>query len=139
MCGVNVYVIVKNGLHLYVKPLAVAATVAPAASFGGALGWGVPQNAACFFSLMRLCWNSSCLFIVICGTIFFVDSTVLAYVLSELNRRHNYGLDLFLLSVDEGITGYRDDSLETVKRNEIQVSRSSEADCFSILFVAYLL
>ncbi|KAG0456076.1 hypothetical protein HPP92_023864 [Vanilla planifolia] len=49
-----------------------------------------------------------------------VDSTVLAYVLSELNRRHSYGLDLFLLSVDEGITGYRDDSLETVKRNEIQ-------------------
>lgn len=54
----------------------------------------------------------------------FADSTVLAYVLSELNRRHNYGLDLFLLSVDEGITGYRDDSLETVKRNEIQVSGS---------------
>ncbi|PKA54469.1 Cytoplasmic tRNA 2-thiolation protein 1 [Apostasia shenzhenica] len=48
------------------------------------------------------------------------DSTVLAYVLSELNRRHKYGLDLFLLSIDEGITGYRDDSLETVKRNEIQ-------------------
>uniref|UniRef100_A0A0D9YBB6 Cytoplasmic tRNA 2-thiolation protein 1 n=1 Tax=Oryza glumipatula TaxID=40148 RepID=A0A0D9YBB6_9ORYZ len=48
------------------------------------------------------------------------DSTVLAYVLSELNRRHKYCLDLFLLSVDEGITGYRDDSLETVKRNEIQ-------------------
>ncbi|KAL5778312.1 hypothetical protein ACOSP7_011238 [Xanthoceras sorbifolium] len=48
------------------------------------------------------------------------DSTVLACVLSELNRRHNYGLDLFLLSVDEGITGYRDDSLETVKRNEVQ-------------------
>ncbi|XP_057525985.1 cytoplasmic tRNA 2-thiolation protein 1 isoform X2 [Amaranthus tricolor] len=48
------------------------------------------------------------------------DSTVLAYVMSELNRRHNYGLDLFLLSIDEGITGYRDDSLETVKRNEIQ-------------------
>uniref|UniRef100_A0A0D3FAT9 Cytoplasmic tRNA 2-thiolation protein 1 n=1 Tax=Oryza barthii TaxID=65489 RepID=A0A0D3FAT9_9ORYZ len=48
------------------------------------------------------------------------DSTVLAYVLSELNRCHKYCLDLFLLSVDEGITGYRDDSLETVKRNEIQ-------------------
>ncbi|KAK6115682.1 hypothetical protein DH2020_035218 [Rehmannia glutinosa] len=48
------------------------------------------------------------------------DSTVLAYVMSELNRRHDYGLDLFLLSIDEGITGYRDDSLETVKRNEIQ-------------------
>ncbi|KAK8937597.1 Cytoplasmic tRNA 2-thiolation protein 1 [Platanthera guangdongensis] len=50
-----------------------------------------------------------------------LDSTVLAYVLSELNRRHGYGLDLFLLSVDEGITGYRDDSLETVKRNEHQM------------------
>ncbi|WZZ48466.1 hypothetical protein YC2023_048573 [Brassica napus] len=49
------------------------------------------------------------------------DSTVLAYVLSELNRRHSYGLDLFLLSIDEGITGYRDDSLETVKRNELQI------------------
>lgn len=43
-------------------------------------------------------------------------------MLSELNKRHNYGLDLFLLSVDEGITGYRDDSLETVKRNELQVT-----------------
>ena len=52
----------------------------------------------------------------------YADSTVLAYVLSELNRRHSYGLDLFLLSIDEGITGYRDDSLETVKRNELQVS-----------------
>lgn len=30
----------------------------------------------------------------------------------------SYGLDLHLLSVDEGIAGYRDDSLETVKRNE---------------------
>ncbi len=31
---------------------------------------------------------------------------------------YSYGLDLFLLSIDEGISGYRDDSLETVKRNE---------------------
>ena len=46
------------------------------------------------------------------------DSTVMAYVLNELNKRYNYGLDLFLLSVDEGITGYRDDSLETVKKNK---------------------
>lgn len=29
-----------------------------------------------------------------------------------LNERYNYGLELFLLSIDEGITGYRDDSLE---------------------------
>ncbi|RDD41418.1 Cytoplasmic tRNA 2-thiolation protein 1 [Trichoplax sp. H2] len=48
------------------------------------------------------------------------DSTVLAYVLKLLNERHNYGINLVLLSVDEGITGYRDDSLETVKRNQQQ-------------------
>jgi cytoplasmic tRNA 2-thiolation protein 1 len=40
------------------------------------------------------------------------DSTVLAHVLSLLNQRYDYGLDLYLLSIDEGITGYRDDSLE---------------------------
>ncbi|KAL8645956.1 MAG: hypothetical protein Q9210_006420 [Variospora velana] len=48
------------------------------------------------------------------------DSTVLASVLKTLNERHNYGLDLLLLSIDEGIKGYRDDSLETVKRNATQ-------------------
>ncbi|KAL4736699.1 ERG2 and Sigma1 receptor like protein-domain-containing protein [Aspergillus similis] len=48
------------------------------------------------------------------------DSTVLASVLKTLNERHNYGLDLCLLSIDEGIRGYRDDSLETVKRNAVQ-------------------
>ncbi|KAJ5763625.1 Cytoplasmic tRNA 2-thiolation protein 1 [Penicillium manginii] len=48
------------------------------------------------------------------------DSTVLAAVLKTLNERYNYGLDLCLLSIDEGIRGYRDDSLETVKRNAVQ-------------------
>ena len=48
------------------------------------------------------------------------DSTVLASVLKTLNERHAYGLNLVLLSIDEGIKGYRDDSLETVKRNAIQ-------------------
>lgn len=33
------------------------------------------------------------------------DSTVLAYILKTLNERYKYGLDLFLLSIDEGITG----------------------------------
>lgn len=33
------------------------------------------------------------------------DSTVLAYVLKVLNERHDYGLKLVLLSIDEGITG----------------------------------
>eukprot|EP00911_Craspedida_sp_UC1_P002110 UC1_evm1s1623 len=37
-----------------------------------------------------------------------------------LNERHNYGLNLVLLSIDEGIVGYRDDSLATVERNKIQ-------------------
>lgn len=48
------------------------------------------------------------------------DSTVLAHVMKVLNERYDYGLNLLLLSVDEGITGYRDDSLETVKRNQQQ-------------------
>jgi cytoplasmic tRNA 2-thiolation protein 1 len=45
------------------------------------------------------------------------DSTVLASVLCALNSRENLGLDLVLLSVDEGITGYRDDSLDAVRRS----------------------
>ena len=48
------------------------------------------------------------------------DSTVLASVLKTLNERYNYGLNMLLLSIDEGIKGYRDDSLETVKRNAVQ-------------------
>jgi len=40
-------------------------------------------------------------------------------VLSTLNTRYNYGLELILLSIDEGIKGYRDDSLETVKKNAV--------------------
>ncbi|KAG1658676.1 Cytoplasmic tRNA 2-thiolation protein 1 [Nymphon striatum] len=48
------------------------------------------------------------------------DSTVLAHIMKLLNERHNYQLKLVLLSIDEGISGYRDDSLETVKRNQEQ-------------------
>lgn len=47
------------------------------------------------------------------------DSTVLAYIMKLLNDRHDYGLKLVLLSIDEGITGYRDDSLKTVERNKV--------------------
>ena len=43
-----------------------------------------------------------------------------ASVLKTLNERYGYGLELVLLSIDEGIRGYRDDSLETVKRNAVQ-------------------
>ena len=42
---------------------------------------------------------------------------MLASVLKTLNDRHNWGLDLILLSIDEGITGYRDHSLDAVRRN----------------------
>lgn len=45
------------------------------------------------------------------------DSTVLASVLKTLNDRHGWGLDLVLLSIDEGIEGYRDHSLDAVRRN----------------------
>lgn len=48
------------------------------------------------------------------------DSTVLAYILKLLNERYNYGIHIVLLSIDEGIIGYRDDSLATVKRNQQQ-------------------
>eukprot|EP00758_Cryptobia_borreli_P004797 Tbor_TRINITY_DN4587_c0_g1::TRINITY_DN4587_c0_g1_i1::g.15868::m.15868/K14168/CTU1, NCS6; cytoplasmic tRNA 2-thiolation protein 1 len=45
------------------------------------------------------------------------DSTVLMHILKTLNERHDYGINLVLLSIDEGIAGYRDDSLKTVHRN----------------------
>ncbi|ODV89852.1 hypothetical protein CANCADRAFT_147746 [Tortispora caseinolytica NRRL Y-17796] len=48
------------------------------------------------------------------------DSTVLAYVLKTLNERYDYGVEFVLLAIDEGIKGYRDDSLETVDRNRVQ-------------------
>jgi cytoplasmic tRNA 2-thiolation protein 1 len=57
---------------------------------------------------------------LICNFFLFKDSTVLAHVLNTLNQKYSYNLKLILLSVDEGITGYRDDSLESVKRNQIQ-------------------
>ena len=40
-------------------------------------------------------------------------------MLSTLNKRYDYGLDLYLLSIDEGIVGYRDESLKTVKQNAV--------------------
>jgi len=43
------------------------------------------------------------------------DSAVLMQVMKILNERYDYGLKLYLLSIDEGISGYRDHSLEEVK------------------------
>lgn len=62
------------------------------------------------------------------------DSTVLASVLKTLNERYNYGLDLMLLSIDEGIKGYRDDSLETVKRNAVQYGMPLEIVSYGDLY-----
>ncbi|ETN37776.1 cytoplasmic tRNA 2-thiolation protein 1 [Cyphellophora europaea CBS 101466] len=62
------------------------------------------------------------------------DSTVLASVLKTLNERHHYGLQLVLLSIDEGIKGYRDDSLETVKRNSIQYDMPLEIVGYDSLY-----
>lgn len=42
----------------------------------------------------------------------FLDSTVMISVLKKLNEKYNYGIQLLLLSIDEGIKGYRDDSLK---------------------------
>ncbi|KAG0433647.1 Cytoplasmic tRNA 2-thiolation protein 1 [Dictyocoela muelleri] len=45
------------------------------------------------------------------------DSTVLAHVLYTLNKQYDYGIELVLLSIDEGIKGYRDHSLDVVRSN----------------------
>ncbi|SGZ53917.1 CIC11C00000002776 [Sungouiella intermedia] len=62
------------------------------------------------------------------------DSTVLASILKTLNERYNYGLDLVLLSIDEGIKGYRDDSLATVKRNQKQYEMDLEIVSYKELY-----
>lgn len=62
------------------------------------------------------------------------DSTVLASILKTLNERYNYGLELVLLSIDEGIVGYRDDSLATVKRNQVQYEMPLEIVSYKDLY-----
>jgi len=39
-----------------------------------------------------------------------------------LNERYDYGIHLYLLSIDEGITGYRDDSLEVCTAHSLQLN-----------------
>lgn len=62
------------------------------------------------------------------------DSTVLASILKTLNERYDYGLHLVLLSIDEGIKGYRDDSLATVKRNQQQYEMDLEIVSYKELY-----
>eukprot|EP00767_Chilomastix_cuspidata_P006548 gnl/Chilomastix_cuspidata/695.p1 GENE.gnl/Chilomastix_cuspidata/695~~gnl/Chilomastix_cuspidata/695.p1 ORF type:complete len:322 (-),score=59.92 gnl/Chilomastix_cuspidata/695:18-983(-) len=46
------------------------------------------------------------------------DSTVLLHVLHVLALRYSYPVTLVMLAVDEGIAGYRDESLASVYRNQ---------------------
>ncbi|KRY53983.1 Cytoplasmic tRNA 2-thiolation protein 1 [Trichinella britovi] len=46
------------------------------------------------------------------------DSAVVLHVLYLLNERFNYGLHLSMLAVNEGIAGYRDDSLCSVDKQQ---------------------
>lgn len=62
------------------------------------------------------------------------DSTVLCYVMKLLNERYDYGIDIHLLSIDEGIVGYRDDSLATVKRNQKQYGLPLEIVSYKELY-----
>lgn len=62
------------------------------------------------------------------------DSTVLASIMKTLNERYDYGLKLVLLSIDEGIKGYRDDSLATVKRNQTQYDMPLEIVSYKDLY-----
>ena len=45
------------------------------------------------------------------------DSTVLAHVINKLNNTKNYGINIKLIAIDEGIKGYRDGSIETIENN----------------------
>ena len=45
------------------------------------------------------------------------DSTVLAHVINKLNISKNYGINIKLIAIDEGIKGYRDGSIETIEHN----------------------
>jgi len=64
--------------------------------------------------------------------LFVADSTMLAYILSRLNCRHNYGLDPFLLYVDECTIGYRDDSLRLSKGMKFRQLRLAFAFLFDL-------
>lgn len=50
------------------------------------------------------------------------DSTVLAHVLVKLNQKYKYGVKLILVSIDEGIKGYRDASIRTVMINQKELN-----------------
>lgn len=62
------------------------------------------------------------------------DSTVLAYVLDKLNKKFDYGVELVLLCVDEGIKGYRDHSISTVLQNQKELDLKLKIVSYNELF-----
>ena len=59
--------------------------------------------------------------------------------MNKLNKEHNYGVDFTLLSIDEGISGYRDDSLEVSSLALAPIPSSSSAAESSIIQQAFYL
>ena len=62
------------------------------------------------------------------------DSTVLAYIINKLNNKYNYKLNLQLIAIDEGISGYRDYSIETIKENSKELNLPLTLLSFKDLF-----
>ena len=62
------------------------------------------------------------------------DSTVLAHIINKLNKLHNYNLKLHLIAIDEGISGYRDCSIETIKENSKELNLPLTLLSFKQLF-----
>eukprot|EP00916_Digyalum_oweni_P008442 GHVL01014138.1.p1 GENE.GHVL01014138.1~~GHVL01014138.1.p1 ORF type:complete len:329 (+),score=42.29 GHVL01014138.1:42-1028(+) len=62
------------------------------------------------------------------------DSSVLVEVMTKLNKDRNYCLELFLLAIDEGIVGYRDDSLLSVKKNQEKYNLPLEILSFADIY-----
>ena len=62
------------------------------------------------------------------------DSTVLAHIINKLNKIHNYNLNLQLIAIDEGISGYRDCSIETIKENSKELNLPLTLLSFKQLF-----
>ncbi|KAL0221275.1 hypothetical protein RCL1_001129 [Eukaryota sp. TZLM3-RCL] len=62
------------------------------------------------------------------------DSACLAEVLHILNQRHNYGINMHLLCIDEGIRGYRDLSLKSVHDLQQRLSLPLTVLSFQDLF-----
>lgn len=62
------------------------------------------------------------------------DSTVLLHVLDTINKRHNMGFKIELICIDEGISGYRDNALETVQKNAERYGHNLTIISFTELF-----